>query len=182
MPRLPEENNVPRLDGRVEHVPGIEERSPVHVRNIPAPRVLGALQHLRPLNIGGGRGFDRFRDGEAAELLKLPGILGCHYKSFHGIAISFRYFRRRNRAASGQVFQCGTNATSSPGFSSSGRAHRPRRIAPSSVTKRSRPSPSMTNTGSRSTGIYFPSVVVIQSVGAPHPLQVLTAPPPSRQS
>ena len=31
----------------------------------------------------------RFRDGEAAELFKFPGVLGCHYKSFHGIAISF---------------------------------------------------------------------------------------------
>ena len=36
----------------------------------------------------------------------------------------------------------------------------------------------MMNTGSGSTGIYFPSVVVIQSIGAPHPLQVLTGSPP----
>ena len=92
VPRLPEENNVSRLDGC--SIPVGKLLRSVHVivsaHKKPASRL--SLHEVEPLAIGDRNGSNRFRDGEAAELFKLPGVLGCHYKCFHGIAISFRLY------------------------------------------------------------------------------------------
>lgn len=100
----------------------------------------------------------------------LPFMLAAGSRSAAEIVF---YRLRRKSPALGHVFQCGTNPTGKAGDSSSGRATRPSTTAPSSVTKRSVPPPSMMKTGSGSIGMLRPSVVRIQSIGAPHPLHTL---------
>ena len=114
----------------------------------------------------------RFRDGEVAFHRDIRQL--CYLNRLMEIEAFLLLPGRRKSAAFGHVFQCGTNPTGKAADSSSGRAIRPKTTAPSSVTKRSVPPPSMMKTGSGSIGMLRPSVVFIQPIGAPHPLHTLT--------